>query len=236
MSLRTFGERVGLAYNTISKLETGQQTIAPKYLEQFAEVFGCEPRDLLPRDPARARLDDAVNARDVDAIVEALAELGIELPVGEVQNPSAPTGDAAAVDAMVAAQLRASAAMLEERSADHIVYIGKSRVEDRDPLTIALTLLFRAPPPAFVENAVRQVKHQFDGLAKKFEASTRLLQVLAVGGLLIPKGTSRPTSLEPAALQELLKHTAEGNPALAEELGAALGDLSEQGRESEDEN
>jgi len=53
LSLRQLGERSGVSYVTISRIETG--TFHPKVttLEKLARALGINVRDLFPREPRR---------------------------------------------------------------------------------------------------------------------------------------------------------------------------------------
>jgi transcriptional regulator with XRE-family HTH domain len=44
-------ERIGVAVSTISQLETGKQGYSQPTLEAIADALGCEPADLLMRNP-----------------------------------------------------------------------------------------------------------------------------------------------------------------------------------------
>lgn len=112
LSTRDVEAVIGVANNTISKLENGEQNITPKYLELFAGFFGCEPRDLLPDEPEWTRLRDAVGARDAHGVVEALAELGVVLPRTS-PDPGDPTAVPGDVASLAARQIRASAESME---------------------------------------------------------------------------------------------------------------------------
>ena len=46
-------ERVGVAVSSISQLETGKQGYSQPTLEAIADALGCEPSDLLMRDPTQ---------------------------------------------------------------------------------------------------------------------------------------------------------------------------------------
>lgn len=46
-------ERIGVSTSSISQLETYKQGYSQATLEAIAEALGCEPADLLVRDPSR---------------------------------------------------------------------------------------------------------------------------------------------------------------------------------------
>lgn len=41
--------KLGIARQTVSKWETGETEVTVQELQRLAELYGCEPRDLLPR-------------------------------------------------------------------------------------------------------------------------------------------------------------------------------------------
>lgn len=108
LTIAEVADRLGIARTTLSYVETGQRRITADYLATFAEFFGCSPHDLLPREPRRAALLKAVEARDRQRVVEALAELGIPIDVA----PSAIGVGAEIEDVrrLAARQIRASTA------------------------------------------------------------------------------------------------------------------------------
>ena len=47
MSLRDLGERSGVAFDTINRLELGKQEAQPRTLRALAKVLGVEPAELV---------------------------------------------------------------------------------------------------------------------------------------------------------------------------------------------
>ena len=47
LSLRDLTSKSGVAYDTISKLETGKREAQPRTLRKLAEVLGVEPKELM---------------------------------------------------------------------------------------------------------------------------------------------------------------------------------------------
>ena len=47
MSLRDLGERSGVAYDTINRLELGKQEAQPRTVRKLADALGVEPRELM---------------------------------------------------------------------------------------------------------------------------------------------------------------------------------------------
>lgn len=47
LSLRELGERSGVSYNTIWRLEAGRQGAHPKTIRRLAEALGVEPKELV---------------------------------------------------------------------------------------------------------------------------------------------------------------------------------------------
>ena len=47
MSLRDLGERSGVAYDTINRLELGKQEAQPRTIRKLAEALGVEPTELM---------------------------------------------------------------------------------------------------------------------------------------------------------------------------------------------
>ncbi len=47
LSLRALGERSGVAYDTINKLELGQRPARLSTIRKLAEALGVEPRELM---------------------------------------------------------------------------------------------------------------------------------------------------------------------------------------------
>ena len=50
LSLRALGERSGVAYDTINKLELGQRPARLSTMRKLAEALGVEPRELMKGD------------------------------------------------------------------------------------------------------------------------------------------------------------------------------------------
>jgi transcriptional regulator with XRE-family HTH domain len=50
LSLRALGERSGVAYDTINKLELGQRPARLSTIRKLAEALGVEPRELMKGD------------------------------------------------------------------------------------------------------------------------------------------------------------------------------------------
>lgn len=46
-SLRDLGERSGIAYDTINRLELGKQEAQPRTIRRLAEALGVEPKELM---------------------------------------------------------------------------------------------------------------------------------------------------------------------------------------------
>lgn len=112
LSTRDVEAATGIANNTVSKLENGEQNITPKYLEAFAALYDCEPRDLLPDRPEWRRLREAVKGQNAVGIVAALADLGIILSQAPT-DPERAKAVPADVAALAAGQIRASADSME---------------------------------------------------------------------------------------------------------------------------
>ncbi len=47
LSLRDLGERSGIAYDTINRLENGKQEAQPRTLRRLADALGVEPKELM---------------------------------------------------------------------------------------------------------------------------------------------------------------------------------------------
>lgn len=54
-SLERAGEEIGVDHSTLSKMERGKIPYNQQLLEKAAEVYGCEPSDLLRFDPSLPR-------------------------------------------------------------------------------------------------------------------------------------------------------------------------------------
>ena len=50
LSLRTLGERTGVAYDTINKLELGRRPARLSTIRKLAEALGVMPRELMQRE------------------------------------------------------------------------------------------------------------------------------------------------------------------------------------------
>jgi transcriptional regulator with XRE-family HTH domain len=50
LSLRTLGERTGVAYDTINKLELGRRPARLSTIRKLAEALGVEPKELMKRE------------------------------------------------------------------------------------------------------------------------------------------------------------------------------------------
>ena len=48
------GAKLGLSHGQLSRIERGKQPYSQDLLEGAAELYGCEPADLLVRDPSEA--------------------------------------------------------------------------------------------------------------------------------------------------------------------------------------
>jgi len=51
LSLERLGERIGVTKGALSQLENGTVAYTQPMLEALADALGCEPQDLLMRDP-----------------------------------------------------------------------------------------------------------------------------------------------------------------------------------------
>lgn len=51
LSQEKLGERIGVSKSYVSKIETGERRYDQPFLEAAAVVLGCEPADLIVRDP-----------------------------------------------------------------------------------------------------------------------------------------------------------------------------------------
>jgi HTH-type transcriptional regulator, competence development regulator len=49
-SLRELGERSGVAFDAINKLELGKRSAQPRTVRKLAEALGVEPRELMKGD------------------------------------------------------------------------------------------------------------------------------------------------------------------------------------------
>lgn len=47
LSLRELGEKSGVSYNTIWRIEAGRQGAHPRTIRKLAETLGVEPRELM---------------------------------------------------------------------------------------------------------------------------------------------------------------------------------------------
>jgi len=47
LSLRELGDRTGIAYDTINRLELGKQQAQPRTIRRLADALGVEPRALM---------------------------------------------------------------------------------------------------------------------------------------------------------------------------------------------
>src|SRR3954471_10948360 len=45
-------ERLGISKSSISRIEHGHQPYSQDFLQACADLFGCEPADIISRDPA----------------------------------------------------------------------------------------------------------------------------------------------------------------------------------------
>jgi transcriptional regulator with XRE-family HTH domain len=50
LSLRELGERSGVAFDAINKLEVGKRLAQPRTIRKLAEALGVEPRELMKGD------------------------------------------------------------------------------------------------------------------------------------------------------------------------------------------
>jgi transcriptional regulator with XRE-family HTH domain len=50
LSLRDLSRMTGVAFDTISRLETGKQQAQPKTIRRLADTLGVEPRELMKED------------------------------------------------------------------------------------------------------------------------------------------------------------------------------------------
>ena len=50
LSLRELGERSGVAFDAINKLELGKRSAQPRTIRKLAEALGVEPRELMKGD------------------------------------------------------------------------------------------------------------------------------------------------------------------------------------------
>ena len=50
LSLRALGERSGVGYDSINKLELGRRPAHASTIRKLADALGVEPRDLMKRD------------------------------------------------------------------------------------------------------------------------------------------------------------------------------------------
>jgi transcriptional regulator with XRE-family HTH domain len=50
MSLRELGERSGIAFDTINRLELGKQAAQPRTIRKLADTLGVEPTELMKGD------------------------------------------------------------------------------------------------------------------------------------------------------------------------------------------
>jgi transcriptional regulator with XRE-family HTH domain len=50
LTLRTLGERSGISYDTINKLELGRRPAHASTIRKLAEALGVEPRELMKGD------------------------------------------------------------------------------------------------------------------------------------------------------------------------------------------
>lgn len=50
LSLRELGERSGVAFDTINRLELGKQEAQPRTIRRLAEALGVEPIELMKRE------------------------------------------------------------------------------------------------------------------------------------------------------------------------------------------
>ena len=47
VSLRELGDRSGIAYDTINRLELGKQRAQPRTIRRLSDALGVEPRELM---------------------------------------------------------------------------------------------------------------------------------------------------------------------------------------------
>jgi transcriptional regulator with XRE-family HTH domain len=50
LSLRELGERSGVAFDAINKLELGKRSAQPRTIRKLADALGVEPRELMKGD------------------------------------------------------------------------------------------------------------------------------------------------------------------------------------------
>ena len=50
LSLRALGERSGVTYDTINKLENERRAAQPRTIRKLADALGVEPRELMKED------------------------------------------------------------------------------------------------------------------------------------------------------------------------------------------
>lgn len=55
-SQQELGDRVGLSWQSISNIERGQTSLTARNIEKVAEVFGCEPADIVSADDGTRRV------------------------------------------------------------------------------------------------------------------------------------------------------------------------------------
>lgn len=61
-------EKVGLSQSTVSRIESGEVPYDEDFLTAAAKVYGCQPTDILERDP--------VTAKKLGPIIQDLKDLG----------------------------------------------------------------------------------------------------------------------------------------------------------------
>jgi len=74
MTLEQLAERVDGSIASLSRVETGQRDYTGRLLEACADALGCEPHDLIGRDPNEpSRLDDILRGQSPATIARVRA-------------------------------------------------------------------------------------------------------------------------------------------------------------------
>jgi phage repressor protein C with HTH and peptisase S24 domain len=113
LTLEKVAQKLDLSISQISRLERGQSDLTGERLKQFAEIYGCQPADILGSIPRQVPLVGYVGAgAEVYPFDDSLMGGGLE----EVE---APPGYA---DAMVAVRVRGDSMFPVYRDGDLIYY------------------------------------------------------------------------------------------------------------------
>lgn len=83
MTQEALASRLEVAVSTISQLETGKQGYSQPMLEALADALGCQPADLLMRDPTKVNavwsIEDQLKSASPEKREEILSVIDVLL-------------------------------------------------------------------------------------------------------------------------------------------------------------